>query len=109
METTVPYGFESLDSAAYVAGYDLEVDEDLNIYFHPKGRPYPATISCETIVEDGVYYYRPTISFPTLKYQEGWYNDDIPYYIEQFEGAGQLCRKIVEFSYDPSDYDGYEE
>lgn len=105
MANNVPYAYESLEADAYNAGYDMQVDRDLNISFTPRDQEYPAQITCKTIIDDGVYYYNPTISFPTLEQQDNWFHDSIPYYVDQFAKAADLCDQIVLFFYNPSEWE----
>lgn len=98
--------FYELQNDAYNRGYDLDVDNDFNITLNARdGKDLMPIITTKTNCEDGVYFYDVNVTFPTLRSSQQGFKDDIEYYTYKFYQVGRFITRLIEFSFNPSDYE----
>ena len=102
----VPAGFEELQTAAYNAGWNLEVDDSYNITLEPRrDREYMPDVTIYTHGDNGIYTFDYTIEFPMIYGDELNYSDDLSNYIGKWkELADKVIKPLVEMEYDPTAY-----
>lgn len=93
-------------SAAYRVGYEMVVDESLNVTFRytdkaeEKNMP---VITAETKqYTDTVWGFCPKLVFPELAFTDDMYSGTIHWYIEKWERIGKFITQLIEFEYDTS-------
>lgn len=98
--------FEQLSSDAYDAGYDLEVDDNLNVIMTARrDANILPTVTIRTEQQsDGTFWFIPTLEFPTLTWDENQFNDSIHYVIKQWDKVGQFMTQLNSFIYNPSSW-----
>lgn len=101
-EQKLPY-FEEYESEAYYAGYDLAVDDELNLYFTCKENAHMMpVISSKKTEEQGKVWYDLTLTFPKLYSSKFDYYDDAEYWIKQWYKVGKFVSYMQQHPYDPS-------
>lgn len=89
-------------------GYKMTIDNDLNMKLKLKAsneKQYMPTIEVETIEEDGVYYFSPSLTFPDLNQADMDYYDSIHYWLEKWEKVGKFISRLVSMHYDPREWE----
>lgn len=85
-------------------GYNVEIDDDLNIKLsHKDSRMPKIEVKTERMGEE--YMYTPIMKFPDLSYTSDDFADTIPWYLERWARVGQFCQSLYLFVYNPSDYE----
>lgn len=96
----IAYDAEKLD-------YEMTVDDKFNMKLEcTKDKEFMPTITVKTTNEDGIYYFEPDLSFPTLKYDDMEYSDSYHYWVvTKWEPVTRFLEKLCKFRYDPNDFE----
>lgn len=102
-EQKLPYIFEDYQNEAYYAGYDLAVDDELNLYFKgEKDADKMPVITAKKTEEQGKIWYDLTLTFPKLDSSKFDYYDDVEYWIKRWQKVGKFVSYMQQHPYDPS-------
>lgn len=100
----IPAAYDSLAGDAYNAGYDMEVDDDLNLTFKSREDFFPELQAVKEVI-DGNVYYTPVVKFPDLTVSNGDYYDHIEGVIHSWDKVGKFTSQLVRFEYNPEEYE----
>lgn len=96
--------FSEIISEAYYIGYEMIVDENLNItlvYNDKTEEKNMPIITVETKqYTDTVWCFCPSLVFPKLIFTDDMYSGDIHWYLENWERIGKFITQLIEFEYD---------
>ena len=102
-EQKLPYIFEEYENEAYYVGYDLAVDDELNVYFKCKeNAEMMPVITAKKTEEQGKVWYDLTLTFPKLDSSKFDYYDDAEHWIKQWYKVGKFVSYMQQHPYDPS-------
>ena len=102
-EQKLPYIFEDYQNEAYYAGYDLTVDNELNLYFKgEKDVDKMPVITAKKTEEQGKIWYDLILTFPKLDSSKFDYYDDVEYCIKRWQKVGKFVSYMQQHPYDPS-------
>lgn len=103
----VPSAFEWLQDDARQLGYQLDVDDNFNITMKPSEKDMP-TITVTT-KQSEPYVYDASLSFPEINTDTLEFSDSVEYVIKKWMQVAKFMTNLLEFSYDPADYEDDEE
>lgn len=98
----------NLISEAYDVGYDLNIDQDVNLVLEVRSssdKKYLPEIEVETIIDDGVYYFSPRLIFPKLDFEDMEYYDSIQYWLDKWAKIGKFISTLTSIHYDPNEWE----
>ena len=102
-EQKLPYIFEEYENEAYHAGYDVAVDDELNLYFKCKeNADMMPVITAKKTEEQGKVWYDLTLTFPKLDSSKFEYYDDCEYWVKKWYKVGEFVSYMQQHPYDPS-------
>ena len=103
VEQKLPYIFEEYENKAYYAGYDLAVDDELNLHFKcNEDADMMPVISSKKTEERGKVWYDLTLTFPKLDSSKFDYYDDAEHWIGEWYKVGELISYMQQHPYVPS-------
>lgn len=97
-----PY-FNSVGSYADDAGFELTGVGVHPIFTQTKGEFYP-TLEVEVTEDNGIYYFNPILSMPTLKGDDMDYYDSMEYYADKLGRAAKLCSYLMKNPLDSNEW-----
>lgn len=103
--------FGDIVSEAYNLGYELNVDDNLNVTLtafkkddlHPE---IEVITHCKTTIGDNdevreIYYFEVNVHFPDIHSSKFEFVDDMKYYLEHWQGIGELVTSILGKTIEP--------
>lgn len=97
---------ENIANQALNVGYNLIPGKDYD--FSLKAIKYEdklPKISIKKMVENGDYYYVPTLSFPTLTVSDTDFYDDIHHWVKEWERIARFITWLNTYHFNPLDYE----
>lgn len=102
--------FSELAHDFYNEEYELSVDDDCNLTaVAKKDADLMPEIEITTVLDGGKYYYSPKLTFPVLDYEDMNFYDDIAHWTNRWFDIGRLMTRLVDFVYNPDEWEDEEE
>lgn len=102
--------FSELWNAFYNEHYELSVDEDCNLTaVATENADRMPKIEITTTYDGGKYYYSPKLTFPVLDYEDMNFYDDIAHWTNRWYDIGRLMTQLIDFVYNPDEWEDEEE
>lgn len=100
----VEAAFGEIINAAYNVGYDLNVDDELNVTLTARHEQMPNIVTTK-IQDNDTTYYDVKVTFPELSSGPDQFADSIEYSTYKFYQVGRFITKLIRFTYNPNDYE----
>lgn len=96
--------YAELESSAWHLGYNMYLDEDLNLSFINSDDKMPQ-LNLTKLVDNGDVYYGVEVKCPVLDSSPYGYADSIEYHMRRFYEVGKFVTQINKFVYNPNNYE----
>lgn len=103
--------FSDFAGRAYNIGYDFDVDSDMNIKMTARedADKMPKIDIATEKTTDGTYLFFPMMTFPILDSNELEFADSLEYYTKKWNRVAMFLTSLINFEFNPANYEDDEE